>query len=160
MCRCRRIAASGIVASNRPRPMSAPIRIGRRRSRSTHAPAISPVRTPGGRRTAAIIPSWNGVAWRTRIAVNPIAVAPMSEPKPEIVWPAQKSHEIGMAPEPSETSQHNMIREALSLIQRRAHEARQPWPTSRAQPESSFTGSAVLIGPCGRSSSRAVYGTS
>jgi hypothetical protein len=40
-------------------------------------------------KTAASIPSWNGVAWRTRIAVNPIAVAPMSEPKPEIVWPAQ-----------------------------------------------------------------------
>ena len=95
------IAAIGTVASTAARPRSAAIRIGRRRRRSTHTPAISPMRKAGSRRAAASAPSWNGVALRTRMAVKSIAAPPIIEPNTEMVWPPQRRMKSGLRQSPA-----------------------------------------------------------
>ncbi len=82
-------AAIGIVASSIAWPRSVAIRIGRRRSRSTHTPTNSTVRIPApmpAERSSAI---WNGAASSVRIAANGIATPLISDPKSETVSPLQ-----------------------------------------------------------------------
>ena len=87
-------AVTGIEPSRTARPMSAQIRIGRRSSRSTHAPAKSPTIRPAMSstdRSAAISPA---PASRTRIAANGSAVRVMSDPKIEMVLADQTATKL------------------------------------------------------------------
>ena len=79
------IAASGMDPSSAARPMSAQIRTGRRRSRSTQAPATNPTSSAATRsserRTAISI----GPARSVSIATNGSAIRVTNDPKTETV---------------------------------------------------------------------------
>src|ERR1700704_5043223 len=62
------------------RPRSPKIRIGRRRSRSTHTPAGSPIRMNGRNSIVPRRPIWNALARRSRIAVSGSASSVTCEP--------------------------------------------------------------------------------
>lgn len=83
--RIPRTNATGIEPSRIARPRSVQIMIGRRRSRSTHAPAASPMISAATCSAARIAEISSGPACNTRIAANGRAVRVMSEPKMEIV---------------------------------------------------------------------------
>src|SRR6185503_474346 len=77
--------ATGIEARRIARPRSAAIMIGRRRRRSTHAPANSPTMSAATCSTPRSAEMSSAPASRTRIAAHGSAVRVMSEPKIEIV---------------------------------------------------------------------------
>src|SRR4029079_5356836 len=79
------IAATGIEPRQTARPRSATIITGRRRSRSTHAPATRPIATPPTISNARMAATSPGPAPRTRIAANGNAARVTSEPKIETV---------------------------------------------------------------------------
>ena len=81
------IAAIGIVHKTRKRPMSVPIRIGRRRMRSTQTPANRPSTRVGTIRAADRMPIWKGVALSAMTAAKPIATSPIRVPNIETVSP-------------------------------------------------------------------------
>ncbi len=86
--------AIGIDPRSAARPRSAQIRIGRRRRRSTQAPATSPTIRPAmssAERSAEIS---SGPASRMRIAANGRAVLVISEPKMETVLADQTARKL------------------------------------------------------------------
>ena len=91
--------ATGIEPSNTARPRSAQIRTGRRRSRSTQAPATSPKRASRRARRCAGSPPRPRPAPRTRIAASGSAIRVMSDPKIEIVAARPDPDEGRVAPE-------------------------------------------------------------
>src|SRR5205823_1792654 len=74
-------AASGIEARSTARPMSAAIKTGRRRRRSTHAPASRPTTRTGAVLIATSRPICIGVAFSTKTAARgsavPLAAGPV-----------------------------------------------------------------------------------
>src|SRR5579859_280132 len=81
-------AARGMVARAAARPRSAPIRIGRRRERSTKPPPKRPTRIAGPRDRAARTPTWAGEAPRLTTAAKGRPSRVIRAPKAETAWAA------------------------------------------------------------------------
>src|SRR6478672_2513937 len=81
--------ATGIDSSRSARARSVAIRTGRRDSRSTHAPAKNPTSRVARLAATTRRAISNGPAPSTSRATSGIAVRVTTEPRAEIVWPAQ-----------------------------------------------------------------------
>src|SRR5262245_50406426 len=68
------------------RPRSPTMRIGRRRTRSIHAPAGKVKRMKGRNSIVPSSANWKASTWRTRAATNGIANALICDPKTLIDW--------------------------------------------------------------------------
>ena len=84
-------AATGMEPSRTARPRSAQIITGRRRSRSTHAPATNPTSRAATRSTARSAAISMGPARRVSIATNGSAMRVTNEPKTETVAALHRS---------------------------------------------------------------------
>ena len=100
MCSTPNSAAAGIVTSRNALARSDAISIGRRRSLSTHTPAKRPTIRKGRFCAATSTPIWPGVALSTSTAVRGRASAVTSEPKKEMVSPAQNLRKSGLCHRP------------------------------------------------------------
>src|SRR5262245_96064 len=87
MCSQPAAAASGTVPSNRARPRSAIIKIGRRGNRSAHTPANRLRKMKGKNSNAPSKPISNGVAFSTSTAVRGMASSVICVPSSETVSP-------------------------------------------------------------------------
>ncbi len=79
--------AIGIQKRSAARIMSVQIRIGRRRSRSTHAPATRPTSSTARLAEMTSTASWSGPAPSTRSATSGSAVRVTTDPSWDTVWP-------------------------------------------------------------------------
>ena len=68
---------------------------GRRRTRSTHAPANKPTRSTARLDETTMSAIWFGPAPRTRSATSGTAVRVTTDPSSEIVWPTQSFRKSG-----------------------------------------------------------------
>lgn len=83
-------AATGMVASSIPLVTSLAMRMGRRRNRSSQAPAGRPMRANASVEEAVIRPTWNGVALSDKTASRGIATPLTWAPIWLVVWPRRR----------------------------------------------------------------------
>jgi hypothetical protein len=94
-------AAAGMEPSSPARTTSQTIISGRRRSRSTHAPATRPTATSGAACAAVKSPIWVGVAPSTSTATSGRANCVTADPISEMLWPAQTLAKSGSRQRPA-----------------------------------------------------------